>query len=879
MKKMLSILIMLVLILNLALTAGAAESVPQPVLDATTSVVRILSEGYKASGTGSGFVIQNEPGNVLIATNDHVVSGSPYSISIWIEDETLVNAEIVFTVPEKDICVLKVKDGLDMEALTLSEEDPQQGDAVYAVGFPGVADILSDKDAHTSEEATITDGIISAIRSYTIEKTGEPVKLLQINAAINSGNSGGPLFNARGEVIGINTYKVNADSQGVFGAIHISELWTLLEEHDIVLAQEEPKAEQEEAEAYVPLVQPKSVAAVRIGCLVLAGFLFAGILLRILMGKKKRNFTLREIMEMHPEGLADTDAVALLMPVAVALRDLHNNGRLHLQLSPDNIEVSAARISIKAATDQEIHRFNTGFAAPEIYQGAGFGISSDVYSFAAMLYYALTGEIPANSLHRAELTENLTQLGVRNPELTELIRSGLAETPQDRPKTMQELIYQMSAFHTGAFRLPTDAGKEKKGKLIPVLAMATAMAIFVIAALVIPGMMEKQNTYNYAVSLAEEGKYDHAVLTFEELGDYRDSAEKITATKFSKATALLEEKQYDAAAAIFTELDGYSNSEEQLQLIRAEKAYAEAMELLDDEAYEDAYHAFEALGDHRDAAEYLSRFKIEQKKVRVTSSRDGEEEWTEVYEYRNGRLAKTVIEYNKNASASYFGYTLNASSISPGEKTASMSAVYTYDDENDTEKINIFGTTKNLLETRFYEYDKDGNLIRDIRDKKNGSDDLTYVNVYDNNGNKIERKWYQNLTGTGTPYEQRTFKYDAHNEIIEESYKYNSWYLSNYSGKYTYENEYDDQGHRVKCICKNASALSYEYEYDEEGRITVRREIRNAKKGGYKAGELEREYTYEYNDQGKVTRETNLYAESGDKWIHTYVYGDIYSFE
>lgn len=310
-----------------------------------------------------------------------------------------------------------------------------------------------------------------------------------------------------------------------------------------------------------------------------------------------------------------------------------------------------------------------------------------------------------------------------------------------------------------------------------------------------------------------------------------------------------------------------------------EKAYEEALALLDDEAYEDAYHAFEALGAHRDAAEYLSRFKIEQKKIQIISSRDGEEEWNETFEYRNGRLAKSVIEYNKNASATYFGYSLNASSISPGEKTASMSAVYSYDDENGTEKVNIFGTSKNLLETRFYEYDKDGNLVRDTRDKKSGSDDTTYVYVFDGNGNKIERKWYKNLTGTGTPYEQRTFRYDAHNELIEESYKYNSWYLSKYSGKYSYENEYDDQGRIVKCICLNASALSFEYDYDAEGRMTVKRQIRNAKKGGYEAGELEKEYTYEYNDQGNVIRETTRFAESGDKWVHDYTYANIYSFE
>ena len=67
-----------------------------------------------------------------------------------------------------------------------SETSAKQGDAVYAVGFPAAADILSDTEAHTSQDATITDGIVSARREVTTTLYGTPVEILQISAAINS---------------------------------------------------------------------------------------------------------------------------------------------------------------------------------------------------------------------------------------------------------------------------------------------------------------------------------------------------------------------------------------------------------------------------------------------------------------------------------------------------------------------------------------------------------------------------------------------------------------------------------------------------------------------------------------------------------------------
>ena len=226
-----SFIFIFALLINLSF---AADTVPKKVLLSTESVVRVLSEYSDGYATGSGFVIKSDNKTTLIATNYHVVKDNPYNISVWIDEEETINAKVLAYSDQKDICVLELSYPIFLKALSFNNNS-KQGDAVFAVGFPSAADYLSDKEAHISSDATITDGIISAIRETTISNHGQSIKLFQINAAINSGNSGGPLFNKNGEVIGINTYGIN-DSQGIFGAISISEFETFLKDNSIYIS-------------------------------------------------------------------------------------------------------------------------------------------------------------------------------------------------------------------------------------------------------------------------------------------------------------------------------------------------------------------------------------------------------------------------------------------------------------------------------------------------------------------------------------------------------------------------------------------------------------------------------------------------------------------
>jgi S1-C subfamily serine protease len=144
----------------------------------------------RPTGQGSGFFI-TETG--VIATNAHVVRGEQ-SVVAMLETGQPVEAKVIYTDPDLDIALIKV-DGTGFQTLPLADLTTiRQGQMVVAIGNPGEGMPFS-----------ITKGVVSAIGPIadTIRGTW-----IQTDAAIKPGNSGGPLLNAYGEVIGINTLKV-----------------------------------------------------------------------------------------------------------------------------------------------------------------------------------------------------------------------------------------------------------------------------------------------------------------------------------------------------------------------------------------------------------------------------------------------------------------------------------------------------------------------------------------------------------------------------------------------------------------------------------------------------------------------------------------------
>ncbi len=142
----------------------------------------------RAAGLGSGFIISADG---YVVSNDHVV-GEADEITVILGDGRKYEAALVGRDPKTDLALLKIEDGEDLPFVRFAETDSARvGDWVVAVGNPfGLGQ-------------TVTAGIVSA-RGRTIG-AGPYDDFLQIDAAINRGNSGGPAFNLKGEVIGVNT--------------------------------------------------------------------------------------------------------------------------------------------------------------------------------------------------------------------------------------------------------------------------------------------------------------------------------------------------------------------------------------------------------------------------------------------------------------------------------------------------------------------------------------------------------------------------------------------------------------------------------------------------------------------------------------------------
>ncbi|HBT19566.1 MAG TPA: hypothetical protein DEA52_05870 [Clostridiaceae bacterium] len=169
-------------------------------------------QGRVSESIGTGFIL-TEGG--LIATNYHVVEGGQ-NIKVTLYDGTEVSARMVNYDASNDLAVLQMDETVAVPGtVVLGDSDHLQvGESVIAIGNPLSKDFAG----------SVTSGIVSATeRAVTIN--GTEYMFLQTDAAINGGNSGGPLINERGEVIGINSAKIATESvEGIGFAIPINTL-------------------------------------------------------------------------------------------------------------------------------------------------------------------------------------------------------------------------------------------------------------------------------------------------------------------------------------------------------------------------------------------------------------------------------------------------------------------------------------------------------------------------------------------------------------------------------------------------------------------------------------------------------------------------------
>ena len=195
--------------------ALSLQEIYEKVIPSVVSITSTLSDGA-ATGTG---IIMSEDGYII--TNYHVIEDA-VGLSVLLYDDAEYTAALVGGDETSDLAVLKI----DAEGLTAAEfgdsDKLRVGDEVVAIGDP----------LGTELRGTMTNGIISAInRDLTVDD--RTMTLIQTNAALNSGNSGGPLINCYGQVIGINTMKISSYYSAVEGlgfAIPISTAKPIIDE-------------------------------------------------------------------------------------------------------------------------------------------------------------------------------------------------------------------------------------------------------------------------------------------------------------------------------------------------------------------------------------------------------------------------------------------------------------------------------------------------------------------------------------------------------------------------------------------------------------------------------------------------------------------------
>ncbi len=194
----------------LAAPGDFVAALPQLVEEVRASVVRVSTSAgqgiFSAEGLGSGVVVDQD-GHIL--TNFHVVQGAS-NVTVQLADGTVGQGTVVGTDPANDLAVVRTDIARDklVPADFADSDKVRVGEPVFAIGNPFSLDF------------SVTSGIVSAVERERQGDLGRSIRgVIQTDAAVNPGNSGGPLFNAAGQVIGINTSIENPTGQRVFVGI------------------------------------------------------------------------------------------------------------------------------------------------------------------------------------------------------------------------------------------------------------------------------------------------------------------------------------------------------------------------------------------------------------------------------------------------------------------------------------------------------------------------------------------------------------------------------------------------------------------------------------------------------------------------------------
>jgi len=201
------------------IVVDAAEKVSPSVVCIvnTQTAYDFFGREYLRDTSGSG-VILTEDG--YIVTNNHVVSGTSRKLTVFLSDGTSKSAQIVGTDPATDLAVIKIE-GANLPTAVFGDSDAlRPGQLAIAIGNPLGIEF----------NRSVTAGVISGL-DRVLSVGDSYMRLIQTDAVINPGNSGGPLINGNGEVIGLNSVKLNVTAvEGMGFAIPSNQVKRIVEE-------------------------------------------------------------------------------------------------------------------------------------------------------------------------------------------------------------------------------------------------------------------------------------------------------------------------------------------------------------------------------------------------------------------------------------------------------------------------------------------------------------------------------------------------------------------------------------------------------------------------------------------------------------------------
>lgn len=649
MKKalVLFVSIICVCLLITPFSSYAADGVPKEVLSKTPAVFYVEAWSGMQGSSGTAFLIHSASERSLLLTNEHVISVNPKNVSVYLSEKEQCKAKVIAASEQYDLAVLEVTQYLGNE-LSFSEE-VSQGDAIFAVGFPGDADRLSDTHAVTSSQATITDGVVSAIRTMKLVEYGPTVSIVQMNADINHGNSGGPLFNKDGNVVGVNTYGVTS-ANGIYGAISTDSIIVYLKEtnlfsevtlvHDKTINQDPvviSPASVDDMESYF---SGKAIPVY--WTFVSAAILAAGLIVIMLIIVKNRkrtraskssprisSYSLNDYLNRLDNCLSCDDIVSLLVPVAKDMRDKHADGSLLLHLVPESISVNDSGCFINHSSN--IYS-KPQFTAPEQISKGIATIKTDVYSFCKLMDYLFQYGRVNNETLEASDSEKLFH---------KIIDKGTKVDPEERYPSMQEVLFDLAALNAGS--LSKEAKKpfaeyyeqsqntNKQHRCIKPIIAASIVTVGLIAISIVAiqlisyKMMDKyarendpeklcfwvnqsiieDNTeysnYAWAGHYMSVGNNMDASAIYYKLGDFYDSQTLYKECQYNYGDDLLSSKQYAKAAEVFSELGSYKDAADKIK----EVSYQQAKTLMDSGNYNGAIEVYQTIIDYKDSADQI----------------------------------------------------------------------------------------------------------------------------------------------------------------------------------------------------------------------------------------------------------------------------------